>query len=73
MMQTVSLSSLQVNRPGIFHENVEVSAKGYNPASATKTFEVTAATPQNTTNTNTTITNTTTISTENNTSSGGNL
>jgi hypothetical protein len=61
------------SKPGIFHTNVDVSAKGYRSGSASTTFEVTAATPQNTTNTNTTITNTTTISIENNTSSGGNL
>jgi hypothetical protein len=63
------------SNPGIFPVNVHVSAKGYKPASATTTFNVTAAvpTPQNTTNTtNTTITNTTTTLAENYTSSGGN-
>jgi hypothetical protein len=64
------------SKTGIFHVNVDVSAKGYKRASATTTFNVTAAAvpiPQNTTNTtNTTITNTTTTLAENNTSSGGN-
>jgi hypothetical protein len=60
---------------GTFPVNVDVSSKGYTPASATKSFTVTAVvpTPQNTTNTtNTTITNTTTVLPGNNTSSGDN-
>jgi hypothetical protein len=60
------------SNPGTFHVNAHVSAKGYKSASATKTFNVTAAPPQNTTNiTNTTITNTTTALPDNSTSSGG--
>jgi len=43
------------SKPGIFHVNVDVSAKGYRSGSASTTFEVTAATPQNT-NTTTPIT-----------------
>jgi hypothetical protein len=57
------------SKTGIFTVNAHADAKGYNPASATKTFEVTAVTPQNATNTNTT----TTTLPENNTSSGDNL
>jgi hypothetical protein len=60
---------------GTFRVNVDVSAKGYKSASATTSFEVSAApAPQNTTNiANTTITNTTTtLSDNNNTSSSDN-
>jgi len=60
------------SKPGIFHVNVDVSAKGYRSGSATKTFEVTAAI-QNTTITNTTITNTTTPLPVNSTGEGGSV
>jgi hypothetical protein len=61
------------SKSGIFHENVDVSAKGYRSGSATKTFEVTAALPQNTTTTNMTVTNTTITLPGNNTGNGGNI
>jgi hypothetical protein len=56
---------------GTFYVNVDVSDKGYKPASGTKIFTVIAA-QQNITNTmNTTTTNTTTVLPGNDTSSGG--
>jgi len=58
---------------GIFHVDVDVSAKGYETASETKSFRVTGATTQNTTNIiNMTNTNATTTMHGNNTSGGGN-
>jgi hypothetical protein len=47
------------SKTSTFSVNAHADAKGYKPASATQTFEVTAAVPQNTTITNTTTTNTT--------------
>jgi hypothetical protein len=59
------------SNPGIFRVNAHASAKGYKPADATTTFEVTAK--NNTTSIgNATSTNATTPLPENNTSSGTN-